>query len=353
MKKIPMRERVGALREYWYVACTSEDLKVDKPHSSTILETRLVLWRNKQGEVSVLRDRCSHRNVFLSEGKVKKNCIKCPYHGWTFDSEGNCVNVPSEGENGKPFSNRKVERFPVIEQEGLVWVWMGESKEPDPEKKPFPMPFYGVKGWKTYYMVTEFDNGVTHLAENFMDVPHTVFVHEGWFRDRTKKLVKATVERTENSVLVTYDQTEDAIGFAERLLNPKKLPLYHTDNFYMPNNTRVDYVFGNNERGFVITSTSTPVSDFKSQVYTCISYNLGILQPTAKYWLPWYTRQVIEQDVEIMANQGASLQEEEPDFKSTPADTLHLFIESLREWEESGCEGPRPKPMKREMDFWI
>lgn len=351
--KLPMRERCGSLSEYWYVAGLSEDFRKGALRSVEIMETRLVLWRKKDGTVVCVRDRCSHRNVPLSEGKLAGDCVKCPYHGWTFNGEGQLTNVPSEGEEGKAYKNRHVEKFPVIEQQGLVWVWMGLDKTPDPAKKPFPMPYYETEGWKTYYMATPFSNGVTHLAENFMDVPHTVFVHEGWFRDRAKKPVTATVERTENSVLVTYHQQKDAIGFAERILNPKKLPLFHTDNFYMPNNTRVDYVFGEGERGFVITSTCTPISDFKSMVFTCISYKLGILQGTAKYWLPWYTRQVIEQDVDIMEIQGRALQEAPASFKHTPADTLHVFIESLREWEENGGIGERPKPVVREMKFWI
>lgn len=355
MNKTSMRERVGRLSEYWYVGSTSAQLKANRPISVVIMETRIVLWRKKDGNVAALRDRCSHRNAFLSKGAIKKDCIKCPYHGWTFDAQGNCVNVPSEGSEGKAFSNRNVEKFPVIEQEGLIWIWMGKEKKPDPKKQPFPMPFYNTKGWKTYYMVTPFENGVTNLVENFMDVPHTVFVHQGWFRDRSRKKVQAIVERTEDSVLVTYDQKSDSIGFADRILNPKKLPMYHTDNFYMPNNTRVDYVYGDSERGFVITSSSTPVSEFKSMVFTCISYSLGVLQSTARLWFPWYTRQVIEQDVEIMAEQGASLQEEAGSFKSTPADTLHLFIESLRDWEASDSKSleSKPKPITREIEFWI
>lgn len=351
--KVPMRERCGLLSEYWYVAGVSGDFKPGELKSVEIMETRLVLWRKKNGTVVCVRDRCSHRNVHLSKGKLVGDCVKCPYHGWTFNGEGELSNVPSEGPDGKSFKHRHVEKFAVREQQGLVWVWMGRDKQPDPAKHPFPMPYYDTEGWKTYYMVTPFDNGVTHLAENFMDVPHTVFVHEGWFRDRAKKPVTATVERTDTSVLVTYHQQKDAIGFAERVLNPKKLPLFHTDNFYMPNNTRVDYVFGANERGFVITSTCTPISDFKSMVYTCISYKLGILQASAPYWLPWYTRQVIQQDVDIMLIQGEALQEAPAEFKHTPADTLHVFIESLREWDEMGGVGEKPKPVVRETKFWI
>ncbi len=353
----PLRKRSGLLAEYWYVGAMSRDVTRNNPVSTVIMETRMVLWRSKSGKVSALRDRCSHRNTMLSEGYVnnKKNCIVCPYHGWEFDSEGDCTKVPSENREGKQRNNRSIESFPVIERDGLIWLWMGLEKVPDPEKSPFKLPYYNKEkeGWGNFQIINDFENDVTNLVENFMDVPHTVIVHSGWFRNRAHKKVNTTMERTDDSVLVTYHQTGDVIGFAERVINPKKLPLYHTDKFYMPNNTRVDYGFGNNERGFVVTSTSTPISDMKTRVYTSISYKLGVLNFGAKAWLPWYVQNIINQDLVITRNQAQSLREEPANYKSTPADMLHVFIESLRKWEESGRKGRKPRAIAKEVEFWI
>lgn len=352
-----MRERSGDLKNYWYAAAQSSEVSAKKPLSVVIMETRIVLWRNAQQQAVALRDRCLHRNTFLSPGDITEQGIKCPYHGWTFDDHGVCVNVPSEGENGKSFPNRKVESFHVKEAYGLVWLWMGYG-EPDAARPPFPMPHYQEEGWSTYYMKTHFNNGVTSLVENFMDVPHTVFVHKGWFRDRKRLRIDSTVERTADSVLVTY-HGQDSIGFTERVLNPKRLPMQHTDNFYMPNNTRVDYIYGDSERGFVISSTCTPINDFQSTVFTFICYKFGWMNALFGLVMPWYTRQVIQQDVEIMENQGKSLQEQGPAFKSTPADTLHLFIESLRDHAQAdgkdakGQPVPAPPAMTRSVSFWI
>ncbi|PCK07069.1 MAG: (2Fe-2S)-binding protein [Alteromonadaceae bacterium] len=344
-----MRNNCGTLRDYWYVAGLEKDVTYKDPLTTIIMETRLVIWSKSDGTLVAMRDRCSHRNALLSRGSIKDDCIKCPYHGWTYNSSGDCVNVPSEGPDGKSFENRGVEVFHVTPRYGLIWVWMGKE---EPDKQPFPMPKIKDKGWRTYYMETEFDNEVTHLCENFMDVPHTVFVHEGWFRKRKRIEVKSTVERTEDSVLVNYI-SNDAIGFTERVLNPKNLPMVHTDKFYMPNNTRVDYIWGNDEHGFVITSTTVPVTPTTSKVYTLISYKFGVLNHVFKLFLPWYTRSVIKQDVDIMQNQGLAFSEEAPDFKHTPADTLHIFIESLRSWKQNGEIGPKPKPRVRQVDFWI
>lgn len=200
-----------------------------------------------------------------------------------------------------------------------------------------------------------FENDVTNLVENFMDVPHTVFVHQGWFRTRKSMQVQVEVERRPDSVHVTYQQQSDSIGVSTLILNPKKLPMVHTDRFFMPNNTRVDYIFGESERGFVITSTCTPISESQTQVYTLISYKLGWFGNIAKLFLPWYTRQVIQQDVDIMKIQRRALRHyENQDFSSTPADTIHLYIESLRQWAKSGGEPTSaPKSITKRLSFWI
>ena len=85
----------GYLTEHWYVACKSSDLKV-KPKRSTLFDIPLVIWRDSRKTPTALLDRCCHRNAALSEGAVKVDQIKCPYHGWKFNIEGQCVNIPSE-----------------------------------------------------------------------------------------------------------------------------------------------------------------------------------------------------------------------------------------------------------------
>ena len=350
-ERVLMRDRCGTLRDRWYVACTAEELTRKKPLGRVILEEALVLWRDAAGRARCFRDRCLHRNAKLSEGDLEDGCLRCPYHGWTYDETGRCIRIPSEGPEGIP-PRKPIASFPVLEQDDLVWVWMGDPDEA--HGTPFRMPHRNEPGWQTYYMVTDFENDVTNCAENFMDVPHTVFVHAGWFRSRTRKKIKATVERTEDSVLVTYEQPNDSIGFSRLILNPTGEPMVHTDKFYMPNVTRVDYDFGP-RRGFVITSQCTPVSDLQCRVYTLISFRLGsrILDAIGRWLLPPYTRQVIWQDVVIMKNQGESLRRYGREFMHSPADVLHRYIESLRAWAEGGEQGPRPRPAKTEIEFWV
>lgn len=343
-----MRDRCGLLKEAWYAAALSTELTAKRPLARVILEQPLVLWRTDGGRAVAMEDRCAHRNAALSAGAVFDGRIGCPYHGWVYDGTGACISIPSDGECA-PSVRCSVPTFPVREQHGLVWVWMGDGA---PTREPFPMPYRDTAEWGTYYMVTAFPNEVTHLVENFMDVPHTTFVHRGWFRTPAHKRVRVVVERTTDSVLVTYDLPDDEIGFLARLINPDAAPTVHTDRFYMPNNTRVDYTFGP-RRGFTITSTCTPRGPFDTVVYTLMSYRLGWLNRLSRLWLPFYTRHVIRQDVDIMRIQGDNLRRfgGEMRFNSTDADRLHDGVETLRGNAERGEQPPEPRT--DEVHFWI
>lgn len=369
-------KRCGALKDFWYVACLSKELLASRPLRRILFGTHLVLFRNEQKKAIALRDRCLHRNACLSEGEVHEGKICCPYHGWVYNEEGACVRIPSLGpaQEGQvlnadrhfqaglklcPAEVGKLQKFETIEQDGLIYVFMGENVE-EARRPPFRVPYYHDSDWCTYFMITRFPNGVTNLVENFMDVPHTVFVHKGWFRRAAQKCVPATVERKEGSVLVTYEQEKDKITGLGRLLNPMGEAMLHTDHFFIPNITRVDYTFGKRS-GFMINSQVTPVGPLDSMVYTAISYRLPFDLPKnliARFLQPlmhWYTRQVIEQDVQIMRKQKQGLLNGPGagQFVSTEADLLHADIEAYREWLRRGGQGEGPSDECRKIAFWI
>jgi phenylpropionate dioxygenase-like ring-hydroxylating dioxygenase large terminal subunit len=252
-----------------------------------------------------------------------------------------------------------ITRYGTIEQDGLVYVFMGEDSR-NARRSPFCVPYYHDPDWCTYFMVTSFQNGVTNLVENFMDVPHTVFVHKGWFRTRRQKRVSAVVQRENGSVRITYEQSEDRLTGLGRILNPFGDAMIHTDQYFIPNITRVDYSFGT-RGGLVINSQVTPVGPTDSIVYTAISYRFPIELPknllarAMKPLVSWYTRQVILQDVDIMQNQriGITGGPGGGRFMSTEADLPHADIEAYRTWLREDGEGDGPADEERRIAFWI
>ena len=345
-----MRWTSGTLNEYWYIAATSSEVTAGRPLGRTVMEEGVVLWRDGDGRAVAMVDRCLHRNAQLSHGDLFDGKIGCPYHGWTYDRDGRCVSVPSEGPGGCAV-RRRLETFPVREQDGFVWVYMG-TPDRAADRAPFRFPDV-PPGWSSYVMVTEFAGDVTDLVENFMDVPHTAFVHRGWFRRPTPGTPgSAVVERTADAVLVTYDRPDDVIGFADRIINPDGAPVAHTDQFFMPNCTRVDYRWGP-RRHFIITSQITPVTPDRATVYTAITFTFGGLTRAARMVLPAYTRTVINQDVAIMENQTANLRRfGARAFNGTEADTIHEAIEALRASALAG-EPHGPASRTDRITFWM
>src|SRR5271154_645098 len=109
------------IRNSWYVAAIPNEVGAT-PLARTILGDPVVMFRKKDGKVVALRDRCAHRMLPLSLGKVSGDEIQCAYHGFVYDCTGKCVHVP--GLKHVP-SIAKVQTYPVIERHGYVWIWMG------------------------------------------------------------------------------------------------------------------------------------------------------------------------------------------------------------------------------------
>ena len=87
-----------------------------------MLDVPLVLFREADGSARALLDRCPHRNVPLSVGRCVGGEVECGYHGWRFDGAGTCVEVPGLAEDRADRAVRRVPAFPVVEQDGMVWV---------------------------------------------------------------------------------------------------------------------------------------------------------------------------------------------------------------------------------------
>lgn len=344
-------QRDGNIINNWYIACLSKELQ-KKPISRKIYDKDYVIYRDDKNQPVAMLNRCLHRLTQMHEGKIINGELACPYHGWRYNNKGEVTHIPSEGKDliTKNLCNKSL---PTFEQDGCVWIWMGENT-PEHKIPPWRFPFYDDDKWIKYFMITDFDNEVTNLCENFMDVPHTIYVHKDWFRNQALKQVPVTVKTKNARVMVTYRQEKDKIaGILYRLLNPQNSPMKHTDEYIYPNITRVDYTF-DNKYGFIINSQNTPVSTLKSRTYTYIAYRMVAFNKIIKPFIKFYTRQVIEQDVDIMCEQSRSIAIDSTlNFRSTKADDLHIAIERLRQFGKKNSPQLKDFEETKEGMFWI
>lgn len=123
------------LRRYWHPIGLSGDAN-DVPRRVRALGEDLILFRDKRGRAGLLHARCCHRGTTLYYGKVEEDGIRCCYHGWKFDTEGNCLEQPCEPDGGAFKDKVRQPWYSIEERYGLIFAYMGP-----PEKKP-PLPRY-------------------------------------------------------------------------------------------------------------------------------------------------------------------------------------------------------------------
>ena len=318
------------LKDYWYIAAESCELK-RKPVEVSLLGSHIVLFRTDQGNIAALEDRCSHRNLALARGKVSSDCITCAYHGWRFDAAGRCTQIPSLGANAR-LPNHGVRAYPVREQDDYVWIYPGESL---PDSEPFHFPHHREQGWCSFRMRTRFQASVEACLENFLDCPHTVYVHRGWFRNHDTRELSAVVRSDRESVESEFRGEPITRSFVSRLFFPNGKQLRHTDRFLMPTISRVDYDFGP-DRHFIITSQCTPIGDSETEVHTVITFSFGRIAPLVRLLLEPICRKIIRQDVEVLAAQTEQINRfGGPQFHHIETDLLGLRIQSMRRRAES------------------
>lgn len=336
--------------DFWYVVALSDQLQANSVLARSLLGEWLAIFRAEDGQAVALRDRCLHRNSRLSAGKVCRGALQCPYHGWIYNQNGNVVAVPSEGNSFTPSPQHQAKSYATKEQDGYVYVRLADH--PHEDFNPFSMPYYQKPGWETVRVINRFLNNVTNCVENFIDIPHTAFVHPGIFRNSRQQQLEMTVQRENGAVLVEYSNETNNLGWYSRFLNRQGVQIKHCDRFYMPNITCVEYKMGD-QRHLFITSQSIPETENSTLVYTDVTYNYGLWNKLARPFVRSTAQHIIHQDVKILGIQGEAIAKYGSYFAHTPADTIHVFVESVREAIASGKD-PRQLPQRSvKISFWV
>ena len=173
-----------ALRTQWYAVLEARTLD-GSPVGVTLLGDRYVLWRRPDGAVSAARDRCPHREAPLSEGTISHGCLVCPYHGWAFDADGACVDVPSSGPGAPVPSAADLDLLAVRERYGLVWLCPGPPDGEPPEIPQDRDPSFR----RVTAPIETWAASATRMVDNFCDVAHFPYVHAGTIGPDTAPIV--------------------------------------------------------------------------------------------------------------------------------------------------------------------
>jgi len=121
------------MREYWVPAVMSSELKAGgDPMRLMLLGEKLIAFRDSLGRVGIMDHRCPHRCASLFFGRNEEAGIRCAYHGWKFDVEGNCLDMPNVPSHQAFPQKIKAKAYKTFERNGLIWTYMGKRETPPP-----------------------------------------------------------------------------------------------------------------------------------------------------------------------------------------------------------------------------
>jgi len=159
------------LRRFWQPVLLRDDLVAGVPRRLEIFGEYFTAYRGEDGTPHVIQDRCPHRSTQLSLGWVEGDCIRCFYHGWMFDGEGNCVDQPAEKEAFKDAVH--IRAYPTREYLGLIFAYLGDDEVPE-----FPLfPEVDLEKDAVFYRGHPVPCNYFQRIENDLDELHIHFVH--------------------------------------------------------------------------------------------------------------------------------------------------------------------------------
>jgi vanillate O-demethylase monooxygenase subunit len=190
------------LRNAWYVAMPASELPTGRPVHRTIMNEPIAFYRKEDGGVAAITDRCPHRFVPLSMGKVVAgDRVQCIYHGLEFGADGKCLLNPHGSR--KISGSLHLTGYPVVEKHTLIWIWMG-SKPADLAKIPdyscldnrpeLHVTRTGYLKVKAHYQL---------LVDNLLDLSHISYTHAGILGNADTATAEPVVEQDGDVVTVT------------------------------------------------------------------------------------------------------------------------------------------------------
>lgn len=284
----------------WYAASESRALK-HRPIGVQVCGMRLVLFRSAAG-LTALADRCPHRGAPLSDGQVLSYGLQCPYHGWTFDNAGECVDIPGRcAANSEDLVQlspgadaRRVTSYPITEAHGLVWVAPSGKQQANP-----PRAFLGADepGYTTIRHTADVPAPLADVAENQLDVPHTRFLHRGLFRtNETRQTIDVTVTRHSDRVEAIYAGEKAPSGLAAKILRVGGGEVFHADRFFMPGQLEVEYKMPGAH--FIASAALTPIDEENTRMFGVVAVKSAIPSAALRVLKPLGLK-VLQQDIDI------------------------------------------------------
>jgi phenylpropionate dioxygenase-like ring-hydroxylating dioxygenase large terminal subunit len=327
------------LKNQWYMALPSSQLKVGKMLSVEIFSEPVLFFRKSNGVVEAIRDICPHRGIPFKYGRIVKDLVECPYHGWKFDGGGVCREIPSLTSTQKLDCTKiKIKSYLVKEQFGGVWVFIGDTNY-DQALCPQPPVLEGFSSnvRPQITQVEEFACHIDHAVIGLMDPAHGPYVHKSWFW----RSEKSSYEKHKNFGPVDF-------GFRMKRHEPSKNSKAYkilggqptTEITFRIPGTRVEHVKVG-KRNFYAVTALMPISEKRTQIIQMSFWDIPWLT-LAKPFIWQFSKNFLGQDIDAVTKQQEGLKYDPSLMLINDADTQAKWYYALKkEWGESS-EASRP-----------
>lgn len=162
------------IRQYWVPALLSSEIVCNgRPVRVKLLGENLIAFRNSTGQVGILQEACAHRKASLFFGRNEDCGLRCAYHGWKYDIEGNCIDMPNEPPSSNFKNKVRLTAYPCVERNGVIWTYMGKSKPPDLPH----LEWNTVSEDQVYLSKRVQDCNFVQIMEGEIDASHVAFLH--------------------------------------------------------------------------------------------------------------------------------------------------------------------------------
>lgn len=270
----------------WTPIAFARQVPRDRPVKLRVAGEDLAVFRDREGKLAALIDHCPHRGVALSLGRVTDaGTLECPFHGWKFDREGACAQVPFCDLSADKRARLGATAVPCRELGGLVWVFTGEDAEGREPELPEALL---EPGWAHFQYAEEWSTHWTRAMENMLDYPHLPYVH----RRSIGRQLRAPAERNAHlelevtatswgmQISATVEGRRSAAGLSWR----------------RPNGMVLDLSFGSRRMKQHIYCV--PVDEKVTRMMLITARDFGLFAPLAPlFWLlDWSNTWILRED---------------------------------------------------------
>ena len=277
----------------WHVVARSEDVVEGRISAVKLLGEDLILWRCR-GKVRAWQDLCIHRGTRLSLGSIRDETVTCQYHGWVYDRDGSCIRIPAHPEQ-KPPTRAKVKTYLAKERYGLVWASLGDPRQDVPSFPEWEDPSYLKVPCGPY----PYRASGPRAIENFLDVAHLPFVHQGLLGDPN------------HAEIADYEPVIDENG-----VRAESIAIWQPDPDGTGTPSLVKYTYRvlrcltaslakeSTEKHYALFLTVTPVEQVESIGWMLIAMNYALDQSEE---IRSFQNKIVSQDIPIVESQRPEL----------------------------------------------